>query len=748
MYAWERGGRVWIVEDGHRLHQPMIDISEEVGAWRDFGLLGFALDPQFRENGYIYLAYTVDHHHLTKFGTTNYHSSSNEYFMATIHRITRYRSRASDDFRTVDYTSRKVLVGESITNGFPSLFESHGIGSLVFGSDGTLLAGCGDGATHRAVDNGSVSITYYSRALSEGIIRSNENVGAYRAQMVDSLSGKIIRIDPETGDGIPGNPFYDPAAPRAARSRVWSLGLRNPFRFALRPGTGSAQRNDANPGVLYIGDSGWLLLEDLNVATGPGQNFGWPIYEGFQEPTGYSGLSVANREASNPLFSTTNCTQQFFTFRQLLVQDSLHPPVWLNPCDTNQHIPTNIHRFVHRRPAIEWRHTNGPARTGIYTTNGLAAVTNIGGPGSPVSGAQFGGSSSIGGTWYHGSDFPIQYSNTYFQADFEGQWIRSFVFDSSNNPVSVQPFLSDGGLVVCIATHPVEGSLYYATWTNGLKRITYTGGGNKSPRAVATADKTFGPSPLTVQFDGSASVDPETFPLAYLWNFGDGSAASTEINPSHVFSAPEGVPTSYPVTLTVTDNSNATAQATLLISVNNTPPEVTITSPTNGTRYPLTGPTTYNLSATISDAEHGADQLICEWRTILHHNNHTHADPPDTNCVTTAVITPFGCFGETYFYDIALKVTDAAGLSTTSEVRLYPDCGAPPVLKYLSREGTNAIRWQLTGDTNHKYAIQGSTNLLGWSLITNVQPLTGTAEFIDGTSFHLRFRFYRAILVP
>src|SRR5262245_50389997 len=79
-YVWERSGRVWILEDGVKQTPPLIDISEEVGGWRDFGLLGFALHPNFRQNGYIYLAYTVDHHHLTKFGTPNYHPDTNEYF--------------------------------------------------------------------------------------------------------------------------------------------------------------------------------------------------------------------------------------------------------------------------------------------------------------------------------------------------------------------------------------------------------------------------------------------------------------------------------------------------------------------------------------------------------------------------------------------------------------------------------------------------------------------------------------------
>ena len=204
MYVWERAGRVWIVEEGIRLSPPLIDLSEEVGGWRDFGLLGFAIDPGFRLNGRIYLAYTVDHHHLTKFGTAAYHPATNEYFMATIHRVTRYTARAEDGFSSVDPASRRVLLGESITNGFPCLYQSHGIGSIVFGTDGTLLVSCGDGASYSTIDIGSASETYFAQALAEGIIRTNENVGAFRSQMLSSLSGKILRLDPETGNGVPG----------------------------------------------------------------------------------------------------------------------------------------------------------------------------------------------------------------------------------------------------------------------------------------------------------------------------------------------------------------------------------------------------------------------------------------------------------------------------------------------------------------------------------------------------------------
>ena len=746
-YVWERVGRVWIVENGVKQSPPLIDLSEEVGGWRDHGLLGFALHPSFRQNGQIFLAYTVDHHHLTKFGTTNYHSASNEYSMATIHRITRYTARASDGFRSIDPASRRVLLGESITNGFPSLYQSHGICSLVFGTDGTLLAGSGDGASYHTLDVGSAPETYFSQALNEGIIQPKENVGTFRAQMLSSLSGKIVRLDPDTGDGIPSNPFFDPARPRSAQSRIWSLGLRNPFRFTLRPGTGSHDPADANPGVLYLGDVGLHGFEDLNVVTGPGMNFGWPIYEGLESHATFRNSNVANQDAPNPLFGIGGCTQQYFYFRNLIVQDTLNTPSWTNPCNPTLQIPASIPRFVHARPAIDWKHEVGPARTGIYAANGTAVATNIGGPGSPVSGPQFGGTSSIGGTWYQGNDFPAMYKNTYFHADFETQWIRNFVFDTNNRPVAVRNFLTGGGGVVSIATHPVDGSLYYVTWTNGIKRVRFGVTGNQPPKAVAAADKTYGPGPLTVQFDGSGSTDPEGFPLTYRWNFGDGSPAGTQPTVSHTFNAPAGVPTPFAVTLTVTDRSNATAQATLLISVNNTPPQVTITSPTNGMRYPLSTDTAYELSALVSDLEHASGQLTCTWRTTLHHNNHIHSDPPDTNCASTITISPLGCDGQTYFYTVALTVTDSAGLSTTQEVTLHPDCQSlAPGLKFLSRDALGIIRWQLTGDPARTYLVEGSTNLVDWIPVTAITPTGGASAFSDTSASDLRFRFYRATL--
>lgn len=692
MFVWERGGKVWIVEDGTKKPQPFLDISAEVGGWRDYGLLGFALHPDFVHTGHVYLLYVVDHHHLTKFGTPAYDPGANEYFQATIGRITRYTAQlppGEDHYNhatSIDPSTRKVLVGESIDTGFPILHQSHGIGTLVFGTDGTLLASCGDGASYSGVDTGGPqgsqgTGSYYAQGLAEGIIRTKEDVGSYRSQLVDSMNGKVIRIDAETGDGLASNPFFDASKPRSARSRVWSLGLRNPFRMCLRPNTGSHFPSAGDPGTLYIGDVGWGTWEELNVAKGPGDNFGWPAFEGMTAHSGYWSEDIPNLDAPNPLASQSGCSQPYFYFRDLIQQATLAPnPAWPNPCAAAEPIPTSLERFLHTRPAIDWRHGgSGPARTGIFNgTN--AAVVNLDDPSSPVPGPRFSGNCSVGGVWYTGTQFPPEYQNTYFHADYASGWIRAFRFDGNDDPVEVKDFISNAGSVVAMATCPTDGCLYYVSWSQQIRKVSYVSAGNQPPVAVATADVTYGPGPLTVQFTGDGSSDPEGTALTYHWHFGDSAGThqhTTMANPMHTFDdALPGVPTPYTVELTVTDAGGKSTKTSLLISVNNTPPSVDITSVADLNSYTVDqGEIIVPLQAAVADTEHGATELTYAWQTFLHHNSHNHAEPIDNNPVTTTQISPIGCTGETYYYRIRLEVTDAAGLTGVDEVLYVPDCG-------------------------------------------------------------------------
>ena len=94
-------------------------------------------------------------------------------------------------------------------------------------------------------------------------------------------------------------------------------------------------------------------------------------------------------------------------------------------------------------------------------------------------------------------------------------------------------------------------------------------------------------------------------------------------------------------------------------------------------------------------------------------------------------------------------MTDSAGLSTIQETRLYPDCpDLSPTLRFLERNSFGVIRWRLTGNPAHTYLVEGSTNLFEWVPVTSIVPLAGAAEFSDPDPGNLRFRFYRAVLVP
>src|SRR5262249_25773234 len=123
-------------------------------------------------------------------------------------------------------------------------------------SDGSMYATSGDGASFSVVDP-----------------------LALRAQNLDSLGGKLLHID-TSGNGFTTNPFYNGTV-TANRSKVWTYGLRNPYRFGLKPGTN----------MPYIGNVGWNTYEEVDLGK-PGTNQGWPCYEGPFVQGGYQAYST------------------------------------------------------------------------------------------------------------------------------------------------------------------------------------------------------------------------------------------------------------------------------------------------------------------------------------------------------------------------------------------------------------------------------------------------------------------------
>lgn len=720
-FVWQANGIVWRLDElDTQSASPLLDISEEVLNTGDHGMLGFVLHPNFQENGYFYLLYTVDRHYWTTFGTPDYDPKYTITKQATFGRITRYQADPSTDFTTIIPNSRKVILGKTPEEGIPILMESHGIGSLVFGTDGTLLVSTGDAGSYESMDEGSDEKTYYKQALEDGILDPNDNVGAFRSLSLSSLNGKILRIDPETGLGIPSNPYYDPDQPNEDQSKIWVTGFRNPFRFTIAPETGSHYPEEGVPGVLMIGDVGTATWEELNVAKEGGQCFGWPLYEGFEHHWGFVGLDTYHPDYINPVYPNRKCPYTHFRFKDLVTgptpsQDFRSLKV--NPCDWDLFIPEEIPMQKHTRPALSWSGLlwNPPpkAKVSYFDDSGNVKDPLLSDPESPVRTEDFPGFSTIPGFFYQGDQFPDSYRGKFFQADLSG-WIRTIDFDENWNVTEVDTFAlwEDKG-IVHLTENPITGEVYWThIYSNEVHKISF--GGNPAPIAKIKVDQQFGASPLTVSFNGEDSYDPDGGSITYHWDFGD-SHTSEDINPTHQFTTDNNTPKSFDVTLTVKDSAGLTGSRQLPISINNTPPSVDITSFEDGEFFPISGQTFTSLEADVSDDEHSRDELSYEWQLFLHHNTHYHPEPPVNEISPSVIIDPVGCVSEKYWYRIKLTVKDAVGLSASDEVELFPYCDGP-ITTYLNFYGIaeihfNQLQWTSQQQNSVKtYEIQRSAD--------------------------------------
>ena len=270
VFVAQQNGVVEVVENGSRNGTPFINLSAEVNDTRDRGLLGLAVHPDFPNQPYVYLAYTYDPPEVFQnSGLAGEDGNGNR-----PSRVVRVEADPNTNFSTAIPGSEVVIVGtnstwenisrpdgnstndldippsgitpdgENLRDYLATDSESHSIGALEFGADGSLFISNGDGTSYNVVDPRTV-----------------------RVQDIDNLSGKILRVDPLTGEGLADNPFFD-GDPNSNRSKVYSSGLRNPFRFTIDP---SSDRP-------VIGDVGWRTWEEIN--TGRGTNFGWPYFEG------------------------------------------------------------------------------------------------------------------------------------------------------------------------------------------------------------------------------------------------------------------------------------------------------------------------------------------------------------------------------------------------------------------------------------------------------------------------------------
>jgi len=204
LFVVEQAGRIRVVRNGIAAAQPFLDISERVRSGGEQGLLSMAFHPDYARNGFFFVNFT------DRQGDT---------------RVERFRVGTSPD--VAEGSSSRLL----FTVDQP--YSNHNGGHILFGADGMLYVGTGDGGSggdpHR------------------------------HGQNRQSLLGKMLRVDVNAA---------------AARPEIWAIGLRNPWRFAF----------DRTAGNLYIADVGQSSQEEINIAPARQAtvNYGWNVMEGTQ----------------------------------------------------------------------------------------------------------------------------------------------------------------------------------------------------------------------------------------------------------------------------------------------------------------------------------------------------------------------------------------------------------------------------------------------------------------------------------
>lgn len=610
LFAWTKEGRVYVRPNPTPTNTDpawslMLDIRGEVKSDFDGGMLGFVLDPDFFTNGFFYVYYStyVDGGSDTE---------------AAIGRVKRFKANHPNHATLLpetDYESEfnTILIGESNSTGIPITKLSHMGGTLVFGTDNSLIVSTGDGAYYSNDDNGSHQGTAFQECLDLGVMTAAENIGANRSQILDSHCGKLLRIDPSTGDGLPSNPFYLVAAPRSAQSRVWVRGLRNPFRIIHIPLTGN---HIDDPGDFFVGDVGQGDKEEYNIAKEGGQNFGWPHKEGMD-----------------------------------LTQTRLPEYEPVNPV----------------KPIIDYRSEAGRAiRNDTIFEIGSANVPGI----NPMQ-----GNSAVAGVYYDKDTYPAEYKNTYFAGDASGV-IFNIKLDANYNVEFVNRFAYNLSGPVSMAIHPLDGNIYYLDYSSSgssIRRIRYSPS-NRPPIAKIKADTIAGNSPMITAFSALDSYDLDNEELNYLWDFGDGSPTETTLAPHHKFI--NAAQTSYKVKLTVTDPNGEKGYDSLYVSINNVPPVIGSSSIDTLNMINANAPYNLTLTASATDDHTAANQLTYVWKLMLSHNDHEHLYTTYTGSNQNITLPALDCESgvATYWYRIYLVVTDQQGLSVTYTKDIHLNC--------------------------------------------------------------------------
>lgn len=638
-------GRVFVAEkkgvilvfDGIADPTPTVfaDLRKQTFDANDRGLLGMVLDPDFPAKPYVYALYSFDHvlgeqapGEFPAWGQPPEYEGDTCDFDPEVDacpisgRLVRLTAEGDHAEPSAVAPAEKVLIEDWCQQD-----SSHSIGDLAFGPEGALFASGGEGASFIYADYGQAGWPHKNQCgdpLGPELPEDAEG-GSLRSQDVftlgdpTGLDGSVIRIDPETGDGLPGNPLFGSPGADANAQRIIATGFRNPFRFSINSETDE----------VYVDNVGSDTDEEIDrFSTTPGDiyNSGWPCLEG---------------DAPNPNFQNLN----------LVLCEGLY--------DKAGSTSPPFFSYEHREPVIpedKCDSETGSAISGsTFYTGGAFPVPYEDALffADPVRGCAF--------VMFAGSDGRPDPSTT-----------APFLTDGGLYPGVDFQVGPDGALYY--------GRLFGATYDDlgSIHRVAYSAG-NQPPIAHLTATPEWAVGNLKAKFDAGGSTDSEGESLTYEWDLeGDGTYAAPS---SASFKEKEFKDSAnHVVAVRVSDGKGAKSVDRVTVYPHDTPPDPEIIAPVASPGDPDTASLTWRVGQAIEFsgvAEDGEDGTLpptqLDWSSRLYHcPSACHAHPLQAfpSAASGTLIAPDHDYPS--YIDLTFTAVDSRGLSVSKTIAVKP----------------------------------------------------------------------------
>ena len=476
-------GRVFYIErkGKMKMYNPKtqkVKVVAEVPVYNKFeyGLMGLNVDPNFKDNKWVYLFYSPP-------------SETKD----TAQRLSRF---VYDEIRdTLVFSSEKIVLRVPVKRNECC----HTGGSIAWDKDGNLFLSTGDDTNPFASDGyGPMDNLPGREGWDARASSSNTN----------DLRGKILRIKPQT-DGtykIPAGNLFEPGQ-ALTRPEIYVMGCRNPYRIAVDQHNGFLYWGEVGPDAGENSDKyGPRGYDEVNQARKAGY-FGWPLF-------------VADNKAY---------AQRDFKDNSVGPKFDAQAPINNSPHNTGiQNLPPA------QKALIYYPYVESPEFGPVVGKGGRNAM------GGPVYyAADYDKNSKVKfPDFYDGKFFHYDWMRDFVNIATlspSGDLIKTERFLPSmkfSHPMDMQ-FNKDGSLYML-----EYGPNWFAQNDDArLTRITYNAG-NRPPIASFTVDQTAGSAPLTVKFDASASLDYDKDPITYEWTMVEGGAKITTATGVYTFAKP------------------------------------------------------------------------------------------------------------------------------------------------------------------------------------------------------------------